>query len=285
MTFVRPFCPLYIALLLLMLAPETHAQEKNATVVQEVPLSPPPEQAPTAESPTAAQDGQKPFLHWLGEELNTPQREREEALQNEVMVMRQEMMKVQEEMSGMRKELGDLRETLDILVNQVIQDLRDENESLKKRQVKQDRAAQLSGMDSQELREEVHKSVGTPPPPPEEQGEPQPLQVEVVEEWGRSQEDAAALGGKVKTLKGIIGVVPAGADQVSLAQLGRDLRQQYNLYDNINVEIFDDRAAAEGYQGKQVQNPRHRVLSVTKHLESGRDAIVVYPNGIAREVQ
>ncbi|NIA13823.1 MAG: hypothetical protein GWP08_07055, partial [Nitrospiraceae bacterium] len=98
---------------------------------------------------------------------------------------------------------------------------------------------------------------------------------DLVAEWGRTPEEAAALGEDVRSLKGMIAVVPAGADDAYLAAVGRMLRQQFDAYDNINAELFDDAAAARDYNSSGVASPEHRVMSVSRHRESGRDVILI----------
>ena len=97
---------------------------------------------------------------------------------------------------------------------------------------------------------------------------------EVVAEWGRTPEEAAALGGDVASLKGMVCCVPPHVDDQYLAGLGRTIRSQLDPYDNINVEVFDDPDAARSFHGNHVAQPGHRVLSISKHGASGRDVIL-----------
>jgi len=97
---------------------------------------------------------------------------------------------------------------------------------------------------------------------------------EVMAEWGRTPEEAAALGGDVASLKGMVCCVPPHVDDQYLAALGRTIRSQLDPYDNINVEVFDDPDAARSFHEKHVAQPEHRVLSISKHGASGRDVIL-----------
>lgn len=97
---------------------------------------------------------------------------------------------------------------------------------------------------------------------------------EVLAEWGRTPEEAAALGGDVASLKGMVCCVPPHVDDQYLAALGRTIRSQLDPYDNINVEVFDDPDAARSFHEKHVAQPEHRVLSISKHGASGRDVIL-----------
>jgi len=102
---------------------------------------------------------------------------------------------------------------------------------------------------------------------------------EVVAEWGRTPEEAAALGGDVASLKGMVCFVPSNVDAQYLAALGRTIRSQLDPYDNINVEVFDDPDAARSFHENHVAQPEHRVLSVSKHAASGRDVILCISGG------
>ncbi|MCC6145330.1 MAG: hypothetical protein IT368_16110 [Candidatus Hydrogenedentes bacterium] len=98
----------------------------------------------------------------------------------------------------------------------------------------------------------------------------------VISEWGRSPDQVANLPGNVASLKGIVGVVPEGSSQDQLVALGRDLRQRYAAYDNINIEVFTDPEAAQAYADRStMSDPNARVLSVSRHQASGRDVILL----------
>lgn len=106
----------------------------------------------------------------------------------------------------------------------------------------------------------------------------------VVREWGRTPAQAAEIGGGATSLKGMVLVVPAGSDPYDIDQLGRDLRNQFAHFDNINIEVFDDADAAEAYAQTNVANPAHRVLSVSRHRASGRDVILRIRDGVTMEI-
>ncbi len=124
---------------------------------------------------------------------------------------------------------------------------------------------------------------------PEPMPEPAPAAIagppyEVVEEWGRSPEEAANLGAEVSSLKGMIVLVPEGADDAHVARVARELRHQFEAYDNINIEIFDDRAVALRYQTDHVAAPEHRVASISKHAASDRDVVLLIRGETATEL-
>ncbi|MBI3119725.1 MAG: hypothetical protein HYZ00_13610 [Candidatus Hydrogenedentes bacterium] len=254
----------------------------------------PPESAALApESPPAAAAGKSLFLHWVGEELAAPlaaaadqQQQAIAHMQGETAAMRQEMTAVKDEVSALRLEVQQLRETLDLLVRQIMADLEQENAQL--RGALHDPQA-FPGQGPRQLQQEV---LGASAPalaqlPPKNAPAPHrgKVTLEIVDEWGRTPEEAPRLGPDVSSLKGVIGLVPAGCAREDLEQLGRELRAQYDAYDNINIEVFDEAGAAADFKERQVADRAHQVLTVSRHKGSGRDAISVYLEGVALEVQ
>ncbi len=125
-------------------------------------------------------------------------------------------------------------------------------------------------------------SSGLPTPPPMAEPEP-PLPTEafrftVVDEWGRSPEVAADLGGNASTLIGMAGLVPARSAREDVIALARELRADYEAYDNINIEIFDSERAAQDFAADQSVDPAHHVASISRHKGSGRDLILYLAN-------
>lgn len=117
-----------------------------------------------------------------------------------------------------------------------------------------------------------------------EEGEPAPFAFTALQEWGRTPEAVAELGGDAASLKGIVGIVPPRSRRDDIEKLGRDLRKQYEGYDNINIEVYDNEDAARRYMDTQVGDTDHRVLSVSKHAASGRDIILYLKKGEAVEI-
>jgi hypothetical protein len=201
------------------------------------------------------------------------------------------------EVKEMRKDFRQLQETLDLLVGKMMADVQQENLQLRHEVQRLHGSAgggsvpYVPGGNSELLDQVLSQSL--PPEMGASQAEDTPLanvpagpapEYKVVQEWGRSPEAAKSLGDKVSTLKGIVAAVPAGAERGGLEQLGRDLRAKFDSYDNINFEIFDDENAAKQYAERQVSNPEHRVLSVSKQKSSGRDVILVFQGGKQYEV-
>jgi hypothetical protein len=101
----------------------------------------------------------------------------------------------------------------------------------------------------------------------------------VVSEWGRSPEVAASLPGDISSLIGMTLAVDAGTRVEALRQIGDELRENYAHYDNINIEVFDDVAAARRYANEGHLDAGRRVLTVSRFKHSGRDTITVYRAG------
>ncbi len=101
----------------------------------------------------------------------------------------------------------------------------------------------------------------------------------VVSEWGRSPEVAKSLPGAVASLIGLAIAVEPGTPEAELKRLGEELRQNYEAYDNINIEIFDEVGAARRFADQGKSDPGHRVMSISKFKHSGRDSVVVYRDG------
>ncbi|MGI6461836.1 MAG: hypothetical protein ACOX5J_17430 [Candidatus Hydrogenedentales bacterium] len=101
----------------------------------------------------------------------------------------------------------------------------------------------------------------------------------VIKEWGRNTEEAARLN-NASTLKGMICAVPPQASDDQLAELGRWLRSEYDAYENINIDVFDDVDAARRFAETNSMEGGRRVLNVSRHPATNRDAIVlIRPDG------
>ncbi len=105
-----------------------------------------------------------------------------------------------------------------------------------------------------------------------------------VKEWGRSPEEVASLGANVPSLKGMICAVPHRMDDAELSDLGRQLRDKFDNYDNIVIEVFNDEAAARAYADRNVRSTVTNVLSIQKDGETGKDYILLHRNGVSIDV-
>jgi len=106
----------------------------------------------------------------------------------------------------------------------------------------------------------------------------------VVAEWGRTPEEAEALGKSASSLKGMICVVDPKASDEELTELGTKFRKQFSDYNNVNIEVFDDLASAQQYNAQHTAPVERRVLSVSKHTASGRDTVVLIRDGMPTEI-
>jgi hypothetical protein len=204
------------------------------------------------------------------------------------------------ELQEIRKTLTQLQETLDFLVNRVMADMEAENIQLRQEVQRLHGRLGTEGMadrlsvprPNRDLIEQV-LSEGAQVPESRDDPAPQrkpapvavgPFSMNVVEEWGRSPEAAAELGPGTTSVKGLVCVVPPGSSQEDLTKLGLELRGQYASYDNLNIDVFDDEEAARNYADRHITDPARRVLSISKHKETGRDVILLLDGGIATEV-
>jgi len=199
------------------------------------------------------------------------------------------------EIKRLQDKFDQLQETVNLVVTRMMADVQDENEQLRselRRLQARDQAGLLAnnavprpGNDViAGLAEEAAANL-----PAEGEIEEAPLPTgefsfNVMKEWGREPEAVAQLGGDAPTLKGVIGVVPRGSAREDLEQLGRELREQYGTYDNVNVEIFDDPVAAQTFVDSQEMDSSHRVLSVSKYAATGRDAITFFEDGAGTDL-
>jgi len=189
------------------------------------------------------------------------------------------------EVTGLRSDLRDLNETLNLLVNQMMRDLEAENAQLR---------GEIQRLYDRGLPDVVPETAFVPRPGAEvieevlNEPEPPVMPIEfgheILKEWGRDPDVAAQLGDNVSSLKGQVIVVPEGSLREDIEDLGRELRTKYSQYDNINIEVYDSREAAQSYVDDQVADPSRRVLSISKHGATGRDKILYLENGKAYEV-
>ncbi|MBI5093581.1 MAG: hypothetical protein HZB26_14200 [Candidatus Hydrogenedentes bacterium] len=221
---------------------------------------------------------------------------------------------VRRELEDLRYEVSQLRSDLDMYLGQYLSQLRQENEDLR-RELQLARAGQGARAFAPDLFEMPPSPDGSPPggafvpgsapdtPTAPETPETAPKQdskaapneavalavhggqnYAVVTEWGRSPQDVAQIGGKASSLKGMVCVVPEGSSNDQVMALGRFFRGEFKDYDNINIEVFDNKDAAQKYVETNNASPEHRVLSVSKHRQSGRDTILVLRDGAMTEV-
>jgi len=197
-----------------------------------------------------------------------------------------EMETLKKDVSEIKQDLQLLQETLDLIVNRMMADLEKENAQLRAEVRRlQEYGAPSSAIDGGFVPRpgaELFEAVAQEPHPdmaPAEPPAPPAFSWDVVEEWGRDPATAQRLGPEVSSLKGMVIVVPPGSSREEVEELARQLRSEHEAYDNINIEFFDDADAARAYADRQVTDPKHRVLSISKHKGSGRDKILYLGGG------
>lgn len=101
------------------------------------------------------------------------------------------------------------------------------------------------------------------------------LSYTVTREWGRDPEPVDGSEQGAASLHGMIGAVEPNASDEELLEFAADLRERYDDYDNINIEFFRGARAAQEFAENSVAPPGSRVLSVSKHANTGRDVILL----------
>ena len=186
------------------------------------------------------------------------------------------------EVQDLRREVARLQETVDAALAYLVGELGDENRRLKKDIAPPDEAPQDGAVqDAAPPASPAPAPVAVPPRPPVDYGKDGYLS---IKEWGRTPDQAKEMGGKVSSLRGMICAVRPGAADDELKAIGKTLRAAAAGYDNINIDVFDDEAAAHEYADQNVRSSEHFVMNITRHKASGRDVIVLVRDNGAREV-
>jgi hypothetical protein len=196
-----------------------------------------------------------------------------------------ELQDVMEEVAELRAQVLKLQQTLDTWMETSLADLKAENETLRRelRDLHKIGAVDVPPVPAPvaDLLRDALADPGAeiaepaPPPDPEIVSAVAAGGYLTVAEWGASPEDAAKSTPPRASLKGLIAVVLPGTSDEDLRALGKRLRNECKDYDNINIEVFDERAAAEAFKSGQPVEGIHRVLSVSRHKASGRDVILL----------
>lgn len=225
-----------------------------------------------------------------------------------------------QEVAQLRADVLELQQTLDMYMGQLLADLKAENEQLRQELRRAYRDKDISppavpapekSLLEQVLDERLPEETAVAEPgdneePPAEADDaediplkpttPQPIKdpaikkaikkdgYAIVAEWGRTPDEATALGKPGSSLKGMICVVDAEASDDTLIELGKKLRAKFADYTNVNVEAFDDLVSAQQYNEQHSAPAERRVLSVSKHTASGRDTVVLIRKGIPKEI-
>jgi len=278
-----------------------YAQETGVTPTPSVPApAPAPSAAPavTAQPATPAPEPDKPApSHDSLDQLKSQLKELAErkdlisAAAKETAVKAdelpaggtQEVQALRAEVATLRKEVSRLQETVDAALAYLVGELGDENKRLK-------RDIALPPGESSAPAQETVSPDAPAPETPQPESAPLPkvdygeLGYLSVKEWGRTPAQAKEVGPNVSSLRGMICAVPTGATDEELKAVAKKLRATCAGFDNVNIDVFDDEAAARDFADHNVRSTPHYVMSIIRHKQAGKDAtILVRPNG-TREV-
>ena len=207
-------------------------------------------------------------------------------------VSAREIATLREEIVALRRQVDKLQTTIDVYINGMVAELQDENTRLRRllRRTYGDEPEAIPAVPTPD-RELVEDALTNPepaalapatePPPPEP---PKEFTHTVITEWGRSVEDATRLGEDVQSLKGMIVAVPPGSTDEQLREFARQIRAEYDVFDNINIEVFETVEAAEAFAAGNAAAGQDRVLSISKHAGSGRDVAVLIRKDRTEEI-
>lgn len=198
------------------------------------------------------------------------------------------MLLLRQDIEELREEVRMLRDSMDEYLGGVVARLQQENTALRQ---ENDRLRTRRGIPTGPLPVEAPRTdasfepaLAPSSPPPPERRPSGPAEYEVVKAWGRTPEEVAALDQPASTLCAMVLVVSPDTPSPEIEELGRRLRRENGQYDNITIDVFTDRLAAEAYVEKPTQKPYGRVLSIAKHGASGLDTILITENGITMDV-
>jgi hypothetical protein len=194
------------------------------------------------------------------------------------------------EIAELRAEVKRLQETVDLTVAYVVGDLHEENRRLREEVARAySTTPEAPGTARDELQSKLSE-LGIPPSAlPSDSPAVDMLDYGdkgylVVKEWGRSPEDVASLGANVPSLKGLICAVPQKLSDADYSELGRRIRQEFDAYDNIVIDVFTGESAAQAYAEKNIRSTAYNVLSIQKDGKSGTDHILLHRNGVTVDV-
>ena len=90
---------------------------------------------------------------------------------------------------------------------------------------------------------------------------------------------------EVRSLKGLVGYVFPPPKGSALLEMAQTLRLEYDAYDNLNIVVFDDAGVAEQFVNTNLDRPERRLVTITKHVDSGEDVILFKDGDQTRRMQ
>ncbi len=261
------------------------------------------QESPVAEQRTEIRKRLEKGLRYIDQIAGTRQKDAQEPVAEN---------RKQDDLASLRAELADLRaqvdvlqETLDIYLGGIVADLQAENSWLRA-ELRELFALRAGGRQTQTDGAQSRRYTGSGPVRlPQNPGAANRVDEKTLEEirsqeqaalsqafgqtpdgdspgysvvaqWGRTPEEAAALGNDATSLKGLICVAQSGMTKAGLSSLAQRLRAAFDEYDNLNIEVFDDADAARKYADSNVNDADHHVVSISKHKKSGHDEILIF---------
>ncbi len=199
---------------------------------------------------------------------------------------------ISSELAAIRSDVARMQAMLDLVLDEFVIELKNENNRLRAEldALQYERATRYRQTDEplpREAAEALARARSSEPPEvptvdydetAEPDGVDEPIRFAIIREWGREPEEAARLEG-ASALKGMICAVPPDATDAQLTELGRWLRQEYDAYENLNIDVFDDVAAARQFAETNRIEGGHRVLNISKHPATNRDVIALIREG------
>ncbi|MBX7257784.1 MAG: hypothetical protein K1Y02_15590 [Candidatus Hydrogenedentes bacterium] len=191
------------------------------------------------------------------------------------------------EVTALRTEIRRLQDSVNETLDLLVADLHDENQRLRAEVERLSSAAPEKAriergaipMPGGDVVAEVEKQAAATPDAPLEPAPEGPPKVEVLKEWGRTAEEAKELGPNVSSLKGMILAAPAQLTDEQLAELGRNLYNEYAAYEAVVIDVFDDVEAARDYAERNIKSGEHHVLRIAKHRSTNDDPILLTRGG------
>lgn len=196
---------------------------------------------------------------------------------------------LQREVDELRAEVKRLQDTVDLTVSYVVGDLQEENRRLRE-EIARAYTTQPSGAgqalvnpgaQEAQLSPQAVEALAAMAGEQVNYGEKEYL---AVKEWGRSPEEVKDLPDGVPSLRGMICAIAPGLSDADISDLGRRIRAECDVYDNVMIEVFDNEAAARAYADNNIRSTSHNVLSIQKVGSTNQDTIQLHRHGVSIDV-
>lgn len=266
-------------------AQRVEAELAAQLLAQEVYTAPEPPPPAVSQSPIDELNASLENLRAKVTAEAPPAEESTDALQSEDS--RYEELK--RELDELRAEVKRLQDTVDLTVSYVVGDLQEENRRLRE-EIARAYTVQPSGSDQApidpgaqdaQLSPQAVEALAAMAGEQVNYGEKEYL---AVKEWGRSPEEVKDLPDGVPSLRGLICAIAPGLSDADISDLGRRIRAECDVYDNVMIEVFDNEAAAHAYADQNIRSTSHNVLSIQKDGATNQDSILLHRHGVSIQV-